>query len=218
MNQSSDLEQQGNPTEDDQSLLARCLQDHDESAFAEVDRRFRLYLEKVVEKSLPKVFRSDAEDIVQQTFHDLSLYEHEELRPGTRLRPLLCRIAERNVNDYLRAQQAQKRDHHRTLRLQATCRPSRGKTLADEQNAGFEEGSEGYADPKAAQKKAAEQAAQFLHELMPTLPPHESTALDLVWLKNHTVASAAKLMKKSESTVKWWLRSGMEHLRRLGGG
>jgi RNA polymerase sigma factor (sigma-70 family) len=218
MNQSSDSERQGNPTEDDQSLLARCLQDHDESAFAEVDRRFRLDLHKVVEKSLPKAFRADAEDIVQQTFLDLSRCQYEKLRPGTRLHNFLYRIAERNVNDFLRAQQADKRDHHRTHRLEATCRPGRDKTLDDEQNAGFEGGREGYADPKASQKEAAKQAEQLLRELMPALPLHEATALDLVWLKGHTEEAAARLMSKPVSSLKWWIKSGKERLKHLGGG
>jgi len=213
MSQTSDLERDDNLADDD-TLMARCQQD--ESAFAEIDRRFRDDLQRVVEKSLPKIFRADAEDIVQHTFVDL--FRYQDWHPGTRLRTLLYRIAERNVNDFLRAQQADKRDHHRTLRLDATCRSGRGKALADEQNAGFEGGSEGYTDPKASQKEAAKQAEQLLRELMPALPLHEATALDLVWLKGHTEEAAARLMNKPVSTLKWWIKSGKERLKQLGGG
>ena len=79
-------------------------------------------------------------------------------------------------------------------------------------------GSEGYTDPKASQKEAAKQAEQLLRELMPSLPLHEATALDLVWLRGHSEEAAAKLMRKPVSTLKWWIRSGKERLKKLGGG
>lgn|GEM_PF-5115632 len=134
----------------------------------------------------------------------------EQIDPNKPLQPLLNCIAENVITDYLREQAAEKRDYRLTCKLNQA-----GPGASDED--GCQLGM-GYTDPKSRWIEAAQDAKQVLAEPMETLPPNEETALRLVWLEGYTEEEAAKKMNAPVSSAKWWIRSGKERLRRLGGG
>ena len=193
---------------EDQILMARC-RSGDGAAFAEIDRRFNSDLEALVKGRLPLgIPKANAEDIVQETLLEFFCYR-KKLEPATNLRPLIYRIAEHNMADYLRAQQAEQCDYRRTRRLEDACGDHTGGD--DEQPSE----QQGYADPKAARRRAAADAERLLREIMPRLPARWAVAVRLVWLEEYTEKDAAKLLNTTERTIQRWIREAKEELRRL---
>jgi RNA polymerase sigma factor (sigma-70 family) len=193
---------------EDQILMARC-RSGDGAAFAEIDRRFRSDLEALVKGRLPLgIPKANAEDIVQDTLVDFFNYR-KKLEPATNLRPLIYRIAEHNIADYIRAQQADQCDYRRTRRLEDSCGDDTGSD--DEQPSE----QQGCTDPMAARKKAAEEAERLLREIMPRLPARWAIAVRLVWLERYSEKDAAKLLNITERTIQRWIKEAKEELRRL---
>ena len=193
---------------EDQVLIARC-RSGDAAAFVEIDRRFNSELEALVKGRLPfGIPKVNAQDIVQDTLVDFFKYR-KKLEPATNLRPLIFRMAENNIVDYVRAQQAEQCDYRRTRRLEDAFGDDTG---GDDERPSAKQGC---TDPKAAGKKAAEDAEQLLREIMPRLPGQWAIAVQLVWLDEYTEKDAAKLLNTTERTIQRWIREAKEELRRL---
>ena len=196
---------------EDQVLMARC-RSGDAEAFVEIDRRFNADLEALVKGRLPLgIPKVNAQDIVQDILVEFFNYR-QKLEPGTNLRPLIFRMAEHNIIDYIRAQQADQCDYRRTRRLEDIYSDEAGCDGGDDAQPS---GRQGYVDPKAARKKAAEDAEQLLREIMPRLPGRWAVAVQLVWLDQYTEKEAARLLNTTERTIQRWIKEAKELLRRL---
>ena len=90
----------------EKALFARYREDA--SVFAAIYEWFGPELLVFIKRSLEGGLRSYAEDILHETFLAFHL-KRDELEPNTKLRGFLYRIAERRVNDEVRAATAQKR-------------------------------------------------------------------------------------------------------------
>ena len=69
------------------------------------------------------------------------------------------------------------------------------------------------ADPKS--DPAVRDAKIDADEMVERLPPTEKEAVRLVYLEDHTVASAATLVKVPDSTIKGRLQWARKHLREM---
>jgi DNA-directed RNA polymerase specialized sigma24 family protein len=92
--------------EAEKALFARYREDA--SAFTAIYEWFGPELLVFIKRSLEGSLRSYAEDILHETFLAFHL-KRDQLEPNTKLRGLLYRIAERRVNDEVRAATTQKR-------------------------------------------------------------------------------------------------------------
>jgi len=193
----------------DKALLARYRKDA--SAFTAIYERFSPVLLVFITSHLEGVLRSDAEDILHETF--LAFHRmRERLQAKTKLRGLLYRIADRRLTDHLRAALAQKRD------LRETDHPDQwngsGHFYGGNENQQRDNRMAGHiADPKA--DPTVRDAKMEVDERMAQLPATEAQAVRLVELDGHTHASAAELVKVPESTIWSRVRSGRKHLQEM---
>jgi len=194
----------------EKTLLVRYLDGYDEEAFEAIDRHFRTHLENYARRYMRDDFVADAEDIVQETFLDLYRYR-DQLEPGTQLWALLYRMVENNCGNHIAAARRAKRDYRRTMHPDG-WRDDSDATGPEYRAAGL---AGLLADPKT--DPARQQDQFFIEEMMQMLPPKQHRALTLAWLEGHTIESAADIMDDPPSSVKWWIRKGMETLRGLGG-
>ena len=194
---------------DDQALMARYQQDYSAAAFAAIHERFEPQLTKLVTRRLrgtAAAFLNQVDDLVQQAF--LNFYRKRETFPrGTLLEPLLLRIAENVVKNFLAAQTAAKRDYRMTKPLSALMDTDK-EECEDQQGRGCR-------DPKERLIRAAEQASQGLREMMEFLPPNLRMVLGLK-LDGYTDEEVAELMGTTLSTAKWWIKDAKDRLRNLG--
>jgi len=209
----------------DKVLFARYQEDA--SAFTAIYERFSPELLVFIEAHLEGVLRSDAEDILHDTF--MAFHKmRDRLEPNTKLRGLLYRIAERRLNDHLRAALAQKRCVSKTehtghagnahfdthLGSHDTDREREGDNCP---SAKRDYGSGGVgtyhvSDPKS--DPAVRDAKLDFDEAMAKLPATEQQAVRLE-LDGHTHASAAEAANLRQSTFWSRLRSGRKHLKEL---
>lgn len=209
----------------DKALFARYQEDA--SAFTAIYERFSPELLVFIEAHLEGVLRSDAEDILHDTF--MAFYKmRDRLEPNTKLRGLLYRIAERRLNDRLRAALAQKRCVSKTehtgnagnahfdshLGSRDTDRDREGDNCP---SAKRDYGSGGVgtyhiSDPKS--DPAVWDDKLDFDEAVAKLRATEQQAVQME-LDGHTHASAAKALNLSESTFWSRLRSGRKHLKEL---
>ncbi len=201
----------------------------DASAFAAIYEWFGPELLVFIKRNLEGSLRSYAEDILHETFLAFHL-KRDQLEPNTKLRGLLYRIAERRVNDEVRAATTQKRhpgksvhptgDAHLDRRL---CDPNCGgydevDTANDAGRYGSKYGAGGagiylVTDPK--NRPELRDAKIELDDAMARLPASEKQAVELVDLDCHTHASAAEVANVPESTIWSRVRSGRKHLKEL---
>ena len=193
---------------DDQALMARYQQDFSGAAFAAIHERFEPQLRQLVARRLQgpaAAFQDQVEDLVQQTF--LNFHRRRETFPrGTLLQPLLFRIAENAVKNYLAAQMAAKRDYRMTRQLSAVM----DREECEDQH------DRGCPDPRERLLRAVEDANQGLRELMEFLPAKQHTALRLK-IDGYTDEEVAEIMGTTLSTAKWWIKDGKARLRELSG-
>lgn len=209
----------------DKALFARYQEDA--SAFTAIYERFRPELLVFIEAHLEGVLRSDAEDILHDTF--VAFYKmRDRLEPNTKLRGLLYRIAERRLNDHLRAALAQKRcvsktehtghagnahfDTHLGSRDTDCERESDNCPSAKRDYGSGGVGTYHISDPKS--DPAVRDAKLDFDEAVARLPATEQQAVRLE-LDGHTHASAAEAANLSQSTFWSRLRSGRRHLKEL---
>lgn len=219
------------------SLFARYQEDA--SAFDTIYERFHRELHIFIERHLEGSLRSETDDILQETF--VSLHNmRDRLRPDTKLRGLLYRIAERRLTDAIRSATAAKRHAGKTIHSgggshldvpldkRATRNRTEGSFLADTFNGHRDDrpdiinsnyygaggwGIEQISDPKA--DPALRDAKLEVDEMLTALPPTEEQAVRLVELDGHTHASAAALANVPESTIWSRVRSGRQRLKEL---
>jgi len=188
----------------DRALLARYRQD--ESAFTAIYERFAPELLRFIEAHLEGVLRSDADDILNETF--LGLHQRRDrLQPDTSLHALLHTIAERRLADCIRTATAEKRDYRVTVYPDHWNGPGGSEALHDNGMSGH------IADPKA--DPAIRDAKIAVDEMMPRLPPPEEQAVRLVDLDGHSVPSAAAAAKVPPSTLKGRLQRGRKRLQEM---
>jgi len=209
----------------DKALFARYQEDA--SVFTAIYERFSPELLVFIEAHLEGVLRSDAEDILHDTF--MAFYKmRDRLEPNTKLRGLLYRIAERRLNDRLRAALAQKRCVSKTehtgnagnahfdsrLGSRDTDRDREGDNCPSAKRDYGTGGVGTYhiSDPKS--DPAVRDAKLDFDEAVARLPATEQQAV-LLELDGHTHASAAEAANLSQSTFWSRLRSGRKHLKEL---
>jgi RNA polymerase sigma factor (sigma-70 family) len=209
----------------DKALFARYQEDA--STFTAIYERFSPELLVFIEAHLEGVLRSDAEDILHDTF--MAFYKmRDRLEPNTKLRGLLYRIAERRLNDRLRAALAQKRCVSKTehtgnagnahfdsrLGSRDTDRDREGDNCPSAKRDYGTGGVGTYhiSDPKS--DPAVRDAKLDFDEAVAKLRATEQQAVRME-LDGHTHASAAKALNLSESTFWSRLRSGRKHLKEL---
>jgi len=219
------------------ALFARYQEDA--SAFDTIYERFHLELHVFIERHLEGALRSETEDILQETFvafHNM----RDRLRPDTKLRGLLYRIAERRLTDAIRAATAAKRHAGKTIHFgggahfdvppdgRATRSRTEGNFFADTLDGHRDDradsinsnyyGAGGWGIEQISDAKtdpAVRDAKLEVDEMLTTLPPTEEQAMRLVELDGHTHASAAALANVPESTIWSRVRSGRQRLKEL---
>jgi len=213
--------------EAEKALFARYREDA--SAFAAIYEWFGPELLVFIKRSLEGSLRSYAEDILHETFLAFHL-KRDQLEPNTKLRGLLYRIAERRVNDEVRAATTQKRHPGRSVHPtgeahldKRACNPKVGgydevdsANDAGKYGSKYGAGGEGIylvTDPKS--RPDLRDAKIELDDAMARLPATEKQAVQLVDLDCHTHASAAEVANVPESTIWSRVRSGRKHLREL---
>jgi RNA polymerase sigma factor (sigma-70 family) len=227
------------PTDEEinKALFARYQEDA--SAFDTIYERFHLELFVFIKRHLEGALRSETEDILQETF--VALHNmRDRLRPDTKLRGLLYRIAERRLTDAIRAATATKRHASKTIHFSGGShfdvpldgRATRSRTedncFADTLDSHRDDSANGsnfnyygtggwgieqVSDPKA--DPGVRDTKLEIDEMLTALPPTEEQAVRLVELDGHTHASAAALANVPESTIWSRVRSGRQRLKKL---
>ena len=228
------------PADDDEinkALFAHYQ--HDASAFDAIYERFRSELFIFIEAHLEGALRSEAEDILQETFTAFHKMR-DRMLPHTKLRGLLYRIAERRLTDAIRAATTGKRHPGKTVHSgggshldvppdrRATRDRTEGNFLADRLDGHRDDRADGLnpnyygtggwgieqiSDPKA--DPAVRDMKLEVAEMLTRLPQTEEEAVRLVELDGHTHASAAEVANVPESTIWSRVRSGRQRLKEL---
>ena len=134
-----------------------------------------------------------AEDVVQDVLLTVHRIRHT-YQPGRPVEPWLAAIAERRAIDAMRRQ---------------------GRQSAREVH--DEAAYETFADPQANQSEAKE-AAESLARMMTDLTPRQKEALELVKLKEMSLAEASARSGQSIASLKVNVHRGLQRLRRSGTG
>jgi RNA polymerase sigma factor (sigma-70 family) len=172
-----------------EALLAHYRQANDEDAFKTLYDRFSPELRVFIARHVEGRLAANVDDILQQVF--LELHARRQRYPhGTRVRPLLYKIAERQCNMHLRQAEARKRDYRLTCYL---------------------EGNQDTSDPAA--DPARHELRMLVAELLDTLPSEEAEVLRLVKLEGHSVPSAAAKLGWTVTKAEWRLREAIRRLK-----
>ncbi len=173
------------------SRLMRAAQDGDARTYERLLREIAPFIRALARRR----FRDEeaAEDVVQDVLLSLHRVRHS-YDPGRPFTPWLAAIAQRRSIDAIRRK----------------VRVSRHET-ADE--AAFET----YADPRANKDLEAGEAAQLVAALVGELPPGQREALELVKLKELSLAEASAVSGQSVGGLKVGVHRAIRTLRtRLG--
>ena len=175
------------------SRLMRGAQDGDAAAYARLLKEAAPFVRSIARRR----FRNDdaVEDAVQDVLLCLHRVRHsyDPARPFT---PWLAAIATRRCIDALRR-----------------------KIRVDAHEAADEQAYETFADPGSNKEVEAGAASQLVMSLVETLPPAQREALELVKLKEMSLAEASAASGQSVGGLKVGVHRAIKALRaRLGGG
>lgn len=177
--------------ESDHALVARCRDDDDERAFAELVRRHRDPVFRLVASILGHGFEAEAEEVAQEVF----IRVHASLRSfrgESKFSTWLYRIAFNHALN-LKARVRYRAPHFSDDTLSAQPSPERGPL----------------------DQLVAARRNRVLLECVAALPEAYQTAVRLYYWMDASVAEIAALIGVPENTVKGYLHRARRHLETM---
>lgn len=172
---------------EDSYLVEKCLEG-DRSAFAAIVDRYKRQIYSITYSMTRN--HADADDLSQDTF--IKAYENlRKFKLGTNFRSWLCRIATNSCIDYLRRK---KRSSEDGLDDQAELLP--------DQNPGPQENLE------------SSELMENITAAVDSLPKDQRTVVIMREMQGFGLKEIAKIMKCSESTVRWRLHYARKKLQK----
>ncbi len=179
----------GVTTDREWAALMSAAQDGDQVAYARLLREVLPVLRAIVRRQ--RIAPSHVEDVVQDVLLAVHRVRHT-YDPSLPFLPWLAAIARRRAIDMLRRE---------------------GRRDAWESAA--PDAIETFADPASNNDVEAEEARQWLAHAVVKLPPRQRKALELVKLREMSVAEAARVTGQTEGAVKVNVHRAIKALRQL---
>ena len=172
---------------EDSYLVERCLEG-DRSAFATIVDRYKSQIYSVTYSMTHN--HADADDLSQDTF--VKAYENlRKFKLGTNLRSWLCRIAVNSCIDHIRHR---KRLSENALDDQAELLPDR--------------------NPGPQDNLESSELMENITAAVDSLPRDQRTVVVLREMQGFGMKEIAKIMKCSESTVRWRLHYARKKMQK----